>query len=503
MTAFPRATRREFLRQTAAFSLLGAGAPMAFDLAGIAQAATTAGSNYKALICIFLTGGNDAYNTVLATDAASWSAYRHERDQESGSIALNAAGTPAVRSATAALADRLGGVLPITPRRTQGRSFALHPSLGGLRPLFNAGRLAVVANVGPLIQPTTKPALLSRAVPRPLRLYSHNDQQSVWQSMGVEGRTHGWGGRIAERFLAANGGSMFTSVSVAGASVFANGQNLLPYQLPTGGLQVGGGDALFGSAAAQQRLLAVMRNRRVDHPLFADHTAISRRATDAAEVLGGLLPARRLAPWGTPDIADPKADPLFDCADPDTGEVSANPLAVRLQAVLRMIAARGALGVKRQVFFVTLDGFDVHDDLMGRHALLLARLSHGLRYLDRALAAMGVADQVTAFTASEFGRAFASNGDGCDHGWGGHHLVLGGAVRGGDVYGRFPEYSVSDGRGGFSSDDQLEGGVLLPRQSVDQYGATLARWFGVGDAGLADVFPNLANFPTRDLGFMA
>ena len=175
---------------------------------------------------------------------------------------------------------------------------------------------------------------------------------------------------------------------------------------------------------------------------------------------------------------------------------------MQLQTVARMISARSSLGMTRQVFFVTLAGFDTHNSQARTHASLLARLSHGLTYLDNTLGAMGVSQNVTAFTASDFGRSLTSNGDGTDHGWGGHHLVLGGAVKGGDVYGTFPRYSTSDANGVFGGADQLANGVLLPRYSVDQYGATLAQWFGLSASEAADVFPNLGRFGEPNLGFM-
>jgi uncharacterized protein (DUF1501 family) len=189
-----------------------------------------------------------------------------------------------------------------------------------------------------------------------------------------------------------------------------------------------------------------------------------------------------------------------------TGGLAANPLAQQLQVVARIIAAQASLKVKRQVFFVNLGGFDTHNTQNLNHADLMARLNHGLTYFDKALTALGVSRQVTTFTASDFGRSFTSNGDGTDHGWGGHHLVMGGAVQGGDIYGDFPVLAAKNrADNGFDgSPDQIHNGILLPRISVDQYGATLGRWFGLSTSQLNDVFPNLTNFAGRsDMGFMS
>ncbi len=499
-------SRRDFLRRTSALSLLGSGAPLALTLAGIGNAAAAGAGDYKALICVYLTGGNDSYNTVLATDTDSWSAYSYERSRDADGIGLRPVGTPANKGASQPFADQLGGVLAISPKRPEGRTFALHPSMSGVRDLFASGRLAVVSNVGPMIQPITKADYLNGIAPRPAHLFSHNDQRSTWQSLAVEGSTSGWGGRLVERFLSGNTTSMFSSISTAGSAVWVNGQQLKPYQMaPSGVITIGGGagGTLYGSTVAQQKLLDVMTRSRATQLMAQDHTTMAARSTEAATSLSGLFPVAAMAPWGTPGVVAPAVDPLLQYVDPDTGLPAANRLALELQTVARMISARGALGMTRQVFFVSLEGFDTHSGQARTHASLVAQLSHAFSYLDSTLNAMGVAQNVTAFTASDFGRSFTSNGDGTDHGWGGHQFVLGGAVRGGDIYGRFPVYSTADTNGVFGSDDQLANGVMLPQVSVDQYGATLAQWFGVSATDALGLFPNLHNFTQRNLGFMA
>ncbi len=502
-------TRRELLRRGA---LLGLSQPVlsglggfGLSLAAMGPAAAANTSGYKALVCLFLFGGNDAYNTLLATDSESWNAYCAARQSGTEGIALAAPGVPPKSSAS--LHARLGGVLTIDPFNAQGRSLAVHPVLTGVRELFGAQRLAFVSNVGPLSGPTTKAGFLAGTAPRPPKLFSHNDQQSVWQAFSTEGATRGWGGQMADRVLSGNGRAMFTSVSLNGNAVWLSGQAARQYQLsPAGSIHVGGADGkTFNSSTVQETMLSIMRNARSTSVAEREHAAVVGRSVEADALLRGTLPAVGAGPWGTGGLAAGAVDPLLQFKDPETGALMVNPAAQQLQAVARMIAARSALGMSRQVFFVGLGGFDTHDTQQQRHTRLMAQLNHALAYFDNVTTQMGVSELVTTFTASDFGRTFAANGDGCDHGWGGHHIVMGGAVRGGDVYGQLPVYGLSDGKGGFTSDDQLESGALLPSTSVEAYGATLGKWFGLSDSELLAVLPNLKNWNLgqRNLGFMA
>jgi uncharacterized protein (DUF1501 family) len=499
-----RLSRRELLRRAGTLGLVApAAAPFALNLAAMGRASAATAGDYKALVCIFLYGGNDAYNTVLATDAASWSRYASLRSPGDQPLALAAAGTPAAPG-SADFNAQLGGVLPIAPAHAQGRSFALHPSLAAARDLFAAGRLGVVANVGPLVRPTTKANFADPSFPKPPKLFSHNDQQAVWQTFTSEGTGTGWGGRLADLVMSGNQRTMFSAMSVYGQAAWLTGTQARQYQLATSGsIHLGGVSSLYGSSVVQQKLQALASTTRGTNVIEHDHAAVVARSIDADGILRGVLPAAGAGPWGTASAANPAADPLLQFANPDTRATELNPLALQLQAVARTIAARGTLGMTRQVFFVGLDDFDTHDDQPRRHAANMARLAHALKYFDATLTAMGVGSDVTTFTASDFGRTFTTNGDGSDHGWGGHHVVMGGAVRGGDLYGAFPAYGSSDGKGGFTSPDQLAAGALLPTTAVDQYAATLGRWFGVSDADLATILPNLRNFSGHDLGFMA
>jgi uncharacterized protein (DUF1501 family) len=503
------ATRREFLRRAGALaaSTAPAALPLATLLAASGQAAAQAANDYKALVCVFLAGGNDSFNTVLATDAPSWATYQTLRNQAPESIALLSAGTLPDLSAAAGSPARLGGVLPLT---LAGSNLAFHPLLGSLARNFNVSkRLAVLANVGPLVQPTSKAQYASVAHAKPAKLFSHNDQQNLWQALAPEGARSGWGGRMADRLMGSNSQAMFTAISANGASVWLAGQTARQYQVSTNGaIHIGSGGSLFGSTAAFSAMQQIMRSSRGSHVLERDLADVTARSVDAETLLSSALPAASIGAWGTAPASgsyNADNDPLLRYISAITGNASANPLAKQLQMVARCIAARSTLGMKRQVFFVTLGGFDNHDNQNRNHADLMARLDHGLSYFDNVLTSMGAANLVTTFTASDFGRTFTSNGDGTDHGWGAHHLVMGGAVSSG-LYGTWPQLGAKNSANNDfdSSPDQLRNGALLPTTSVEQMGATMARWMGVSPAEALEIFPNLANFnaSSRYLGFL-
>ena len=453
------ASRREFLKRAAAVAGTGVAAPWALNLAALGEAAAANATGYKALVCVFLFGGNDYANTVVPFDPASHALYQAQR----AAIALPLASL----SATA---------LNPTQALAGGRQYALAPALSSLVPIFDAGQMAVLLNIGTLVQPTTKAQYTARSVPLPPKLFSHNDQQSVWQSSAPEGSTSGWGGRMGDLFAASNGNATFSCVSAAGNAVFLSGQSAVQYQVTSNGsvrlsaLRT----PLFGSAACSDALRAMVSAPR-SHLFEAEHTRIVKRSIDADSQLTSALAGQ--AALGT----------VFPAG---------NPLAAQLSMVARMIQARAALGARRQVFFVSLGGFDTHDGLVTDHPALMGRLGPALAAFHAATVEMGIADQVTSFTASDFGRTLTTDGDGSDHGWGSKHFVLGGAVRGKAFYGT-PPVIANNGP------DDVGQGRLLPNLSVDQLGATLGSWFGVSDSELVGVMPNLANYSSRNLGFMA
>jgi len=512
---YHNASRRLFLRHAGAMgALLGpAAAPLALNLAAIGSASAQVAPDYKALVCLFLFGGNDAMNMVLPTDAGSWANYSAVRNQAPESIALLAPGTAPNTGAGAASPQRLGGVLPIAPTRAQGRAFALHPVMGSLQTLFNTDkRLAILPNIGPLIMPTTKAQYGQSAHRKPASLFSHNDQQNTWQAMAPEGATRGWGGRMGDVLASMNARPVFTSISAAGNAVWLAGDSIQQYQVGgNGAIRMGTGSdgKIFGSAdigAAMQRVVSAGRG---GHLFETDVAAVSQRSIEAEIALRSALKPASDAMFGTAPASgnyNANTDPKLLYDNPTNGTRSFNSLAQRLQVVARMIEGAATVGAKSQVFFVSLGGFDTHDNQNRNHADLMAKLAHALRYFDTTLGAIGARNNVTTFTASDFGRTFTSNGDGSDHGWGSHHFVMGGAVQGGDLYGSFPVLGAKNANNNNfdSSPDQLGNGSLLPTTSVDQLGATLGKWFGLSDSQLLDIFPNLANFDAakRNLGFM-
>jgi uncharacterized protein (DUF1501 family) len=498
-------SRRQVLRRLGAIGAGTAAAPWLMNLAAMAPARAAGTSGYRALVCLYMYGGNDAYNTVLPTDTDSWNAYIAARGSDTDPVSLSAVGTAPAKGGSSFNAQ-LGGVLPFTPRNAQGRTFALHPQLSAVRDLFNAGRLGIVANVGPLVGPTTKAAINANTAVLPPKLFSHNDQQSVWQSMNPEGATVGWGGAMADRLLSGNTNALFTSITAGDGAVWLAGNNVRPYALGlNGAIHIGAADnSLFSSTVAQQQLVAIMRNTRESQYFEQDHAAVVGRSVDAEAILTPALPAAGAGPWGTAGLGAGATDPLLCYKAPSTGVTQLNPIAQQMQAVARMIAAHSALGMGRQIFFIGIQGFDTHSSQNTRHADMMSQVAQALSYWDSVTRSMGVDQMVTLFTASDFGRAFPSNGNGTDHGWGGHHFVLGGGVNGGDIYGRFPTYGLTDGADGFTSDDQLTDGTLLPAISVEQYAATLGTWMGLSSTDLAAVLPNLSNWSAsaRNLGFM-
>jgi uncharacterized protein (DUF1501 family) len=491
------ASRRRFLRTASVVSgSVGTAAmPFALNLASLGTAAAQTADGYKAIVCLFLYGGNDSSNMILRTDALSFDEYTRLRSVAPESIALKAPGTLALPGVSVASPEYFGGVRPIAPKFTvstenKAHTYAVHPNMPELPGLFASGRLAILANAGPLVEPLTRAEFVANVKPRPKALGSHNDQQSTWQALSPEGAQVGWGGHLGDMVASSNTNTLFTSISVSGNAVFSAGDTVFQYQVGSKGAtpinSIAG--SLFGSstAAASVKKIVTASNQH----LFAnEYAAIVKRSSDAQAAFQAAYTLSQVAePTQYTQIAIGTQVAITKPAD--------NSLAIQLQTVARIIGARAGLGAKRQVFFVSLGGFDTHDGQNVRQADLLARVSHALAYFDTALAGMPGGDMrgnVTLFTASDFGRTFTSNGDGTDHGWGSHHLVMGGAVKGSEIYGRFPQF-------GQGLDDSANN-AYLPSMSVDSIGATLGSWFGVSSSDLDTVFPNLRNF-NRNLGFL-
>lgn len=444
-------SRREFLKDTLrSASILGtAGAMSKFG----EMNALAAGGNYQALVCVFLLGGNDGHNTVvpLATAQQNYSQYQQAR----GGLAIPQ-----------------GSLLPIM---NGGDMYGLHPSIPEIQSLYNQGKAAVLANVGMLVQPITRAVYLtnnSSLVPN--ALFSHSDQSSQWQSGIPTGTGNtGWGGRITDLMQTQNAGAIFPPVTATtGCQLFCTGQQTFPATVPpTGMATLSVNLTSSGTGAAAQQLLSFDNGVQ----LIQAANGIMVRGNNYANTLSGLINGVSL----------------------QTQFPAGNPLAAQLQTVAKVIAVRNSLNLSRQIFFCMLDGFDTHSGQAETQPPLLQQTSQAVLAFYNATVELGVDSSVTTFTASEFGRTLTPSGvDGSDHAWGNHHFVIGSGVKGGQFYGNFPLLAPG------GPNDAGTRGVLIPTTAVDQYGSTLAQWFGVAPASLPQVFPNIANFGSNKLGFL-
>lgn len=466
--------RRAFLRRAIGSALGGAalyGPLGSLNLIAAAAQAAQGGtfSDYKALVCVFLYGGNDSFNTVVPHDPTRYAVY--------------AATRPAMAIAQSEVAAQALSPQPFAAGApggpaSDGGSYGLHPSMPELRQLFNDQRMAVVANVGTLLGPITRAQYQAGSHPRPPQLFSHDDQANFWQtSRPDDANANGWGGRIADLLHAVNPNTQLPmTLSLSSQSLFQRGAAIDQYVVGADAIESLAYLNVYQNEVGAQTFHALMAEGVQAHLFERAYAGATRRAIDTYQMLQQAL--------------DPL--PVWAMSFPETA------LGRQLRQVANLIHARGpgALDMRRQLFFVSQGGYDTHDLQLATHAAILRDLSQSLAAFEAAMLQMGVADQVTAFTASDFGRTLSTNGDGTDHGWGGHHFVLGGAVRGGRFFGQMPSLAQN------ANADDAGYGQIIPTTSVDQYAATLAAWFGVNSSGLADIFPNLGLYSTPDLGFM-
>jgi uncharacterized protein (DUF1501 family) len=467
-------TRREFLLQSGRACLGYALGAAAFS-AGVARFslinAFAQGSDYKALVCVFLAGGNDANNMIVPMDATGYSAYSSVRFASGLAIANNE-------------------LLPVTPPSI-GSPFGLHPSLSALHTLWNDQKLSVVANVGPLAQPITRADYLSGS-PRPYQLFSHSDQIAQWQS-AIADRVSptGWGGRISDRFPQHPTG--FPTVTAISGGLFTRGQSTSPLTISTASqatpqplnqVLVLNGFATAADEVARRSSMDLLRTLDTSNVLVGATSRTVQQTLDIGQILN--------------------ASPTLSTAFPNT--TLGNQL-LQVARVIKFNSTSPVLGLNRQIFFTSLGGFDTHQNQVTTQANLLTQVSNAIKAFYDATVELGVQNQVTTFTLSDFGRTFDPAGSGAivgsDHAWGSHHFVVGGAVRGGDFFGEpgpggtvFPVLQLS----GPSDTDNR--GRWIPTSSVEQYAATLATWYGVRAADLPLVFPNIGRFSSSNLSFM-
>lgn len=422
-------------------------------LAGDSAIASTAGAaadDYRALVCVFLYGGNDANNLLIPTDDTNLPLYQRARAE----LALD----PTT-------------LLPLT--MPGGGSYALHPSAVEMAELFNRGRLSFLANVGNLVAPVTRKDYVQGTAALPYQLFSHADQAMQWQTSRPDTamETSGWGGRIADLLQAMNATSKVSiCISLGGTNTFQNGRETFQLQLSTSGPVSINTVQSASAEATRKRVLKGLLEMERQNLFEQGYSEVNKRSMENYTRISGALDSVPVPPG------------FLD-----------NSFSRQLRLIARMIKAGPTLGIRRQIFFASLGGWDNHDQQLTAQAANLVQLSAALAAFQNTVDGYGMADQVTTFSASDFGRTLTSNGKGSDHGWGSHHFIMGGAVTPRSVLGRFPSLVVKGA-------DDTDQGRWIPSTSVDQYSAALARWFGVAESSLPSILPNLGRFSSADLG---
>lgn len=446
-------SRREFLRRSCCTAAAGFAAA-SFTRFGLVNALAQNAQDYKALICVFLFGGNDGNNLVVPLDTAGYAAYQQVR---------------------AGLALPQASLLPVTPP-SLGSPFGFHARLPELQSLFNGGQLALLSNVGTLVRPTTRDEMRQGQARLPRNLFSHEDQAAQMQTAALRSQSEtGWAGRTADKIQSIYGGNFPIIISLAGTNIFC--EALVARSIQSDGDPTRVLSGFSGSNESNSRFAALQS-------LLTFDTGVSLIQSASSTTQNALQDSKNLA--DALAAAAPLATPF---PNSDLGR--------QLRQAARVINVRNTLGLRRQIFFVAIGGFDTHSDQLPAQDNLFTNMSQAMNALYLATVEMGVAPQVTTFTLSDFGRTYQPDSNsGTDHAWGSHLLALGGAVNGGDFHGRFPTLALG------GPDDSGDEGRWIPTTSLDQYAATLANWFGVPAADLPSIFPNLSNFPTQVLNFM-
>lgn len=447
-------TRRQLLR-------LGASSALLCSLGGLTPLARGADtSGYKALVCLYLAGGNNGFNWIVPRTQAAYDTYATSRSN---------------------LAISRDALHELPGAASDGYAYGFHPDCPELKTLFEDGRLAILCNVGTLVQPTTKAQVVNGTAPVPLQLFSHIDQQTAWMtSLPDQLSRTGWAGRMADLLAQQAPSNLATNISIGGTNYWQEGRTAMPYALGTDGAPTL--DVLHnpyyrsGRRAAAAKAL-IDQGAADGHLLVAEFARIFQQSEAKVDLVNDAMAAAGSIKTNFPSF------------EGDDG------LGQQLRAVAQCIKARDGIGDSRQIFYVQIGGFDTHNNELNQQGKQLNTVSENLSAFWQALEEIGMTGAVTLFTASDFGRSLGSNGDGSDHAWGNHHIILGGAVQGGRYFGTMPSLRIGGA-------DDIGAGRILPTTATDQYAATLAKWFGVADSELPTVFPNLSRFFPATLDFM-
>lgn len=453
-------SRRNFLRQTGVSSIALLGSTQLGAMASLGAAGAGADDEYKALVCVLLAGGADSYNILVPTDNTHYKEYQTTRSD---------------------LALPQSSLLSLNSADNNGRTLGLHPNLSGLQSLYNKGILAFMSNVGTLVEPTTTQSLQAGTAKLPLGLFSHSDQISQWQTALPDARAGtGWGGRMADILGSQNSNKRISmSISTSGANEFQAGRStsfysVLPGDNPTPTLNVKGQFDDLDQAMGE-----IYNNTNYNNVLKRSYAKLFNNSMTANEEFAAALTT----------------------GQPITTQFANDDFSQQLKMVAKTIAANQLLGMKRQTFFVTYGGWDHHDETINTMNAMLTPLNDGLLAFQNTMQELNLENNVTTFTSSDFARTLSSNGRGSDHAWGGNAFVMGGAVKGGNIYGKYPSLALGNPL-------DIGRGVLMPTTSLDQYFAELALWFGVSPSELSSILPNIGRFHdttsgTKPMGFMS
>jgi uncharacterized protein (DUF1501 family) len=460
-------SRRKFL--TSSSALTASAVAGSLGTWGVESASAAVGSGYRAMVCVFLFGGSDSNNMIIPfTDYGAYSAVRTTASNI-GIPQANLVQFPAA-----------------------GKTYGFHPSFGpavsNLASLYTAGKMAVLANAGTLIAPiANKAQYQSTPSLRPPNLFSHSDQEDQWSGLIPAAPTRtGWGGRMSDKLLTVNAGGLIpAAVSVSGSQVFTNGITTAPLVIPqNGGVAVSGQATDAVSVARYNALVSLLNNATPGNQVVQGAAGVMSKALTANNTANPILTAT--------------LPPAIQTAFTVNGTLLNTGIAQQLRQVARLIDRSAETGVKRQLFFVSMGGYDTHSATVATQTTLFNQLFTAMKAFYDYTAAAGISNDVVQFTMSDFNRTFIGNAAaGVDHAWGSHQIVVGGSVKGGSMYGTFPDL-ITNG-----TMDSGNNGAWIPGMAVDQIGATLGKWFGMPGSDISQVFPNLGNFATPDLGFMA